>query len=120
VDGKNNVKISTSFLKSEDGGAWSVRVEGEAIEEGELHGVWVCGSDEGRETVEDELDLPLRLGGTWAASSRDRRGRFGEYEHELGCLDDADGTRVSRARSYSGVQRRSSVISASASSTTPR
>jgi hypothetical protein len=35
VDGKNNVKISTSFLKSEDGGAWSVRVEGDAIEEGE-------------------------------------------------------------------------------------
>lgn len=41
MDGKNNVKISTSFLKSEDGGAWSVRVEGDAIEEGELYSVWV-------------------------------------------------------------------------------
>jgi hypothetical protein len=36
-------------------------------------------SDEGRETIEDELDLPSRLGGTGAASSGERRGRFGEY-----------------------------------------
>jgi mannosyl-oligosaccharide glucosidase len=32
VDAKNNVKITTGFLKSVDGGAWSVRVEGDAID----------------------------------------------------------------------------------------
>ncbi len=36
VDGKNNVKITTSWLKSEDGADWSVRVEGDAIDPCEL------------------------------------------------------------------------------------
>ena len=32
MDGKQNVKITTSWLKSEDGRDWSVRIEGEAID----------------------------------------------------------------------------------------
>jgi mannosyl-oligosaccharide glucosidase len=32
IDGKNNIKLTTSWLKSEDGADWSVRIEGEAID----------------------------------------------------------------------------------------
>ncbi|CAD6565408.1 MAG: Processing alpha glucosidase I [Tremellales sp. Tagirdzhanova-0007] len=32
VDGKNNVKLTVSWLKSEDGRDWSVRIEGDAID----------------------------------------------------------------------------------------
>ncbi len=35
VDGKNNVKLTVAWLKSEDGSDWSVRVEGDAIDPGE-------------------------------------------------------------------------------------
>ena len=35
VDGKNNVKITTSWLKSDDGSDWSVRIQGQAIEQRE-------------------------------------------------------------------------------------
>jgi mannosyl-oligosaccharide glucosidase len=34
VDGKNNVKITTKFLKSERGDGWAVRVRGEVIDPG--------------------------------------------------------------------------------------
>ena len=36
VDGKNNVKLTVSWLKSEDGRDWSVRIEGDAIDPGML------------------------------------------------------------------------------------
>jgi mannosyl-oligosaccharide glucosidase len=35
VDGKFNVKLKTSWLKSEDGADWAVRVEGDAVDPGE-------------------------------------------------------------------------------------
>jgi len=36
VDGKNNVKLTVGWLKSEDGSDWSVRIEGDAIDLGTL------------------------------------------------------------------------------------
>jgi mannosyl-oligosaccharide glucosidase len=36
VDGKNNVKITVSWLKNEDGDEWAVRIEGDAIDQGTL------------------------------------------------------------------------------------
>jgi mannosyl-oligosaccharide glucosidase len=35
VDGKNNVKFVTSFLKTPDGHNWAVRIEGSAIDASE-------------------------------------------------------------------------------------
>lgn len=35
MDGKNNVKLTVGWLKTEDGSDWSVRIEGDSIDPGE-------------------------------------------------------------------------------------
>lgn len=67
VDGKNNVEMNVTFLKSEDGLEWAVRIEGDAINPAELSRTSLI------------YDLGLEgLGDLWIQSSTDRYGIDGD------------------------------------------
>jgi len=67
VDGKNNIKLTVGWLKSEDGSDWSIRVEGETIDDGDMTILLNTGlSDGGRSaTFTGKLNIPSWDGRSW-------------------------------------------------------
>lgn len=71
VDGKLNAKLTTSWLKSEDGSDWSVRVEGDSIDHCEQSCASTAHGDS--KTSEDQCDISPWIGWAWRARfERDR------------------------------------------------